>query len=116
MKNIINNIVLNNNNKLNISNFKNLKVGNFIVLKYLNNKNNKNYTQTIEGLIIAKKNGINLNITIKRIIENISIIQIFFLNSPKILSITIKNKYKVKKSKLYYLNKLKNKYKKLKII
>jgi large subunit ribosomal protein L19 len=116
IKNIINTIVLNNNNKLNVSNFLNIKVGNFIIIKYLNNKNNKNYIQTIEGLIISKKNGINSNITIKRIIDDINITQIFFLNSPKIISIVIKNKYKIRKSKLYFLNNLKNKYKKLKTI
>jgi large subunit ribosomal protein L19 len=116
IKNIINTIVSNNNIKLKIINCLNLKVGNVIVIKYLTNKNNKNYIQTIEGLIISKKNGINTNITIKRIIDDINITQIFYLNSPKIISIIIKNKYKIKKSKLYFLNNLKNKYKKLKTI
>jgi len=97
----------------NITNNNILNVGNYIIIKYLNNKN---YIQTIEGLIISKKNGINNNITIKRIVDNINIIHIFILNSPKIISITIKNKYKINRSKLYFLNKLKNKYKKLKIL
>jgi large subunit ribosomal protein L19 len=115
-KKIINNILLKNTN-LKVLNFLNLNVGNFIEIKYLNIKNNKNYIQKIQGLIISKKkNKLNTNITLKRTINNINILQTFFLNSSKIISINLKNIYKVKKSKLYFLNKLKNKYKKLKTI
>ena len=114
---IINEISLKHIKNLNIINLnKQLNVGNLVSLKYLSIKNKKEYIQKIIGLIISKKNNlINTNITIRRFINNILIEQTFFLNNSNILNIDIISKYKIRKSKLYYLRNLKNKYKKLKI-
>jgi large subunit ribosomal protein L19 len=115
---IINEILLKYVKNFNIINLnKKLNVGNLISLKYLTFKNKKEYIQKINGLIILKKNNlINTNITIRRFINNTLIEQTFFLNNSNILNIDIISKYKIRKSKLYYLRNLKNKYKKLKII
>ena len=116
--NIINEILLKYSKNLKILNIqKFLNIGNLISIDYIMFKNKKEYIQKITGLIIAKKkNSINTNITIKRTIDNNIIEQTFFLNSPKIISINIISIYKIRKSKLYFLRELKNKYKKLKII
>jgi large subunit ribosomal protein L19 len=82
----------------------NLKVGVKIV------EGNKERVQFYEGTIIAKKNSsLNTTITVRKILQGIGIERIFLIHSPKIDSITILNSSKVRRSKLYYVRKLKGK-------
>ena len=87
----------------------NVKVGVKII------EGNKERVQFYEGTILAKKNGsINTTITVRKILQGIGIERVFLLHSPKIDSITVLNSSKVRRSKLYYLRKLKGKASRLK--
>ena len=70
----------------------------------------KERVQFYEGTIIAKKNSsINTTITVRKVLQGIGIERIFLLHSPKIDSISVLRSAKVRRSKLYYLRKLKGK-------
>lgn len=87
----------------------NVKVGVKII------EGNKERVQFYEGTIIAKKNSsINTTITVRKTLQGIGIERIFLIHSPKIDSITILRSSKVRRSKLYYLRKLKGKASRLK--
>jgi len=93
--------------KTNLPTFKigdNVKVGVKII------EGTKERVQFYEGTIIAKKNSsINTTITVRKVLQGIGIERIFLLHSPKIDSITVLRSAKVRRSKLYYLRKLKGK-------
>jgi large subunit ribosomal protein L19 len=75
----------------------------------------KERVQFYEGTIIAKKNSsINTTITVRKILQGIGIERIFLIHSPKIDSIVVLRSSKVRRSKLYYLRKLKGKASRLK--
>ena len=87
----------------------NVKIGVKIV------EGNKERVQFYEGTILAKKNSsINTTITVRKILQGIGIERVFLIHSPKIDSITVLNSSKVRRSKLYYLRKLKGKASRLK--
>ena len=93
--------------KTNLPTFKigdNIKVGVKII------EGTKERVQFYEGTIIAKKNSsINTTITVRKVLQVIGIERIFLLHSPKIDSISVLRSAKVRRSKLYYLRKLKGK-------
>ena len=75
----------------------------------------KERVQFYEGTLLAQKNSsINTTLTVRKILQGIGIERIFLLHSPKIDSITVLNSAKVRRSKLYYLRKLKGKASRLK--
>ena len=87
----------------------NVKVGVKII------EGSKERVQFYEGTIIAKKNSsINTTITVRKILQGIGIERIFLIHSPKIDSIVVLRSSKVRRSKLYYLRKLKGKAGRLK--
>ena len=87
----------------------NVKVGVKII------EGNKERVQFYEGTIIAKKNSsINTTITVRKILQGIGIERIFLIHSPKVDSIEVLRSSKVRRSKLYYLRKLKGKASRLK--
>lgn len=73
-------------------------------------------TQTIEGVVIAKKHGnsINSTITVKQEVAKVGVERILPLHSPNIEEIKVLEKSKVRKAKLNYLRKSTGKKKKLK--
>ena len=76
---------------------------------------NKERVQSYEGIIIAKKNSsINISITVRKILQNVGVERIFLIHSPKLASIVISRSSKTRRSKLYYLRKLKGKASRLK--
>nr|AYO28207.1 ribosomal protein L19 [Synura sphagnicola] len=96
--------------------FLTLKVGDIIRIGYLIPEGEKERTQYYQGLIIAIKNrGIGKSLIIRRTVQGIGIEQIFILNSPKIVSILKKQSSKVRRSKLYFIRKLRGKSTRLKI-
>ena len=87
----------------------NLKIGVKII------EGNKERIQFYEGTLIAKKNSsLNTTITVRKVFQGIGIERIFLIHSPKINSIQILRSSKVRRSKLYYLRKLKGKASRLK--
>ena len=87
----------------------NVKVGVKII------EGDKERVQFYEGTIIAKKNSsINTTITVRKILQGIGIERIFLIHSPKIDSILVLRSSKIRRSKLYYLRKLRGKAGRLK--
>ena len=87
-----------------------LKVGDNVKVGVKIIEGNKERVQFYEGTIIAKKNtSINTRITVRKVLQGIGIERIFLLHSPKLDSISILRSSKVRRSKLYYLRKLKGK-------
>ena len=87
----------------------NIKIGVKII------EGNKERVQFYEGTIISQKNkSINQTITVRKILQGIGVERIFLVHSPKIDSIHVLRSSKVRRAKLYYLQKLKGKASRLK--
>lgn len=87
-----------------------LQVGDSVKVGVKITEGNKERVQFYEGTIIAKKNtSINARITVRKVLQGIGIERIFLLHSPKIDSISVLRSAKVRRSKLYYLRKLRGK-------
>jgi len=64
----------------------------------------KERIQPYEGIVIAKRNGgINETITVRRIFQGVGVERVFLLHSPRIVSIKVIRRGKVRRAKLYYL-------------
>jgi large subunit ribosomal protein L19 len=64
----------------------------------------KERVQPYEGVVIAKRNGgINATITVRRIFQGVGVERVFLLHSPRIASLKIMRRGKVRRAKLYYL-------------
>lgn len=75
----------------------------------------KERVQNFEGVVIAKKNGgISETFIVRHISYGIGVEKTFPLHSPKIASITVVRKGKVRRAKLYYLRNLTGKAAKVK--
>jgi len=92
-----------------------LKIGDNVKIGVKIIEGNKERVQFYEGTIIAKKNSsINTTITVRKTLQGIGVERIFLIHSPKVDSITVLSSAKVRRSKLYYLRKLKGKASRLK--
>ena len=105
-------------NNLQISlNEKNIVPGTLIRIEYKVPEGDKERVQYYEGIVISIQNkGISKTIKIRRILQGIGLVQTFFIKSPKIISIVSKQKYKVRRAKLYFISNFKGKSQRLKII
>jgi large subunit ribosomal protein L19 len=64
----------------------------------------KERVQPYEGTVIAMRNGgINETITVRRVFQGIGVERVFLVHSPRIESIKIIRRGKVRRAKLYYL-------------
>ena len=64
----------------------------------------KERVQPYEGTVIAKRNGsINETITVRRIFQGIGVERVFLVHSPRIESIKIIRRGRVRRAKLFYL-------------
>lgn len=87
-----------------------LKIGDNVKVGVKIIEGDKERVQFYEGTVIAKKNtSINTTLTVRKVVQGIGIERIFLLHSPKIDSISVLRSAKVRRSKLYYLRKLKGK-------
>lgn len=87
-----------------------LKIGDNVKVGVKIIEGDKERVQFYEGTVIAKKNtSINTTLTVRKVVQGIGIERIFLLHSPKIDSINVLRSAKVRRSKLYYLRKLKGK-------
>ena len=76
----------------------------------------KERIQEFVGLVIAKKHGrgVSSTITVREVISGVGVERIFPLHSPLIKNIEIVSRAKVRRAKLYYLRKVKEKKARLK--
>ena len=92
-----------------------LRIGDNVKIGVKVIEGNKERVQFYEGTILAKKNSsINTTIIVRRIFQGVGIERVFLIHSPKIDSIQVLRSSKVRRSKLYYLRKLKGKASRLK--
>ena len=81
-----------------------LEVGNNVKVYQKVVEGNRTRTQMFEGTVIAKKHGgINATFTVRRISYGVGVERTFPVNSPKIESIQVVRRGKVRRAKLYYL-------------
>lgn len=86
------------------SNLPNIYVGDTVKVGVIIQEGGKERTQPYEGVVIARRNGgINETITVRRIFQGIGVERVFLLHSPRIESIKIVRRGKVRRAKLYYL-------------
>jgi large subunit ribosomal protein L19 len=65
---------------------------------------NKERTQPYEGVVIAKRHGgSNATITVRKVFQGVGVERVFLIHSPRIESIKIIRRGKVRRAKLYYL-------------
>ena len=81
-----------------------LETGDTIKIGILIQEGNKERVQFSEGVIICiHKAALNTTITLRRILQGIGVEKVYPVHSPRITSIKILRKSKVKQAKLYYL-------------
>jgi large subunit ribosomal protein L19 len=101
--------------KPNTKNNTSVEIGDLLRIGYQIPEGDKERTQVCEGVVIAKQNrGVRKTFTLRRIVQGIGVEQIFLLHSPKIVSITKKQRAKVRQAKLYYIRELSGKATRLK--
>lgn len=65
--------------------------------------------QAFEGIVTVIKNrGVGKNFTVRKLSSGVGVERTFPMNSPKIASITVVRKGKVRRARLYYLRTLKS--------
>ena len=82
-------------------------VGDTVKVGYKIIEGGKERIQNFEGIVIARKNGgIQETFTVRHISYGVGVEKTYPLHSPKIASITVVRKGKVRRAKLYYLRDL----------
>lgn len=90
-------------------------VGDTVKVGYKIIEGGKERIQNFEGIVIARKNGgIQESFTVRHISYGVGVEKTYPLHSPKIASITVVRKGKVRRAKLYYLRNLTGKAAKVK--
>ena len=90
-------------------------VGDTVKAGYKIIEGGKERIQNFEGIVIARKNGgIQETFTVRHISYGVGVEKTYPLHSPKIASITVVRKGKVRRAKLYYLRDLTGKAAKVK--
>jgi large subunit ribosomal protein L19 len=65
---------------------------------------NKERVQPYEGTVIAMRNGgINETITVRKVFQGVGVERVFLIHSPRIATIQVMRRGKVRRAKLYYL-------------
>jgi large subunit ribosomal protein L19 len=86
------------------SNLPEIYVGDTVRVGVIIQEGGKERTQPYEGVVIAMRNGgINETITVRRVFQGVGVERVFLLHSPRIESIKIVRRGKVRRAKLYYL-------------
>ncbi|WP_017316673.1 50S ribosomal protein L19 [Mastigocladopsis repens] len=86
------------------SNLPEIFVGDTVRVGVKIKEGDKYRVQPYEGVVIGKRNGgINETITVRRVFQGVGVERVFLLHSPRIDSIKILRRGKVRRAKLYYL-------------
>lgn len=79
-------------------------VGDTVRIGVVIQEGGKERVQPYEGTIIAMRNGgINETITVRRVFQGVGVERVFLLHSPRVNSIEVIRRGKVRRAKLYYL-------------
>ncbi|MBW4444326.1 MAG: 50S ribosomal protein L19 [Plectolyngbya sp. WJT66-NPBG17] len=79
-------------------------IGDTVRVGVIIQEGDKERTQPYEGVVIAKGSaGITQNITVRRVFQGVGVERVFLLHSPRIESVKILRRAKVRRAKLYYL-------------
>ena len=90
-------------------------VGDTVKVGYKIIEGGKERIQNFEGIVIARKNGgIQETFTVRHISYGVGVEKTYPLHSPKIASITVVRKGKVRRANVYYLRDLTGKAAKVK--
>ena len=90
--------------------------GDIIRIAYKIPEGEKERIQHYEGLVISTHNrSLSRTFKIRRSVQGVGVEQTFLVNSPKIMTITLKQSSKVRRAKLYFIRNLKGKSARLKV-
>lgn len=86
------------------TNLPEIYVGDTVKVGVIIQEGGKERTQPYEGVVIAKRNGgINETITVRRVFQGVGVERVFLVHSPRIESVKVIRRGKVRRAKLYYL-------------
>jgi large subunit ribosomal protein L19 len=86
------------------SNLPILYVGDTVRVGVIIQEGGKERTQPYEGVIIAKGSaGLTKTITVRRVFQGVGVERVFLIHSPRIDTIKVLRRAKVRRAKLYYL-------------
>ncbi|MBE8967819.1 50S ribosomal protein L19 [Nostocales cyanobacterium LEGE 12452] len=86
------------------SNLPDIYVGDTVKVGVKIKEGEKYRVQPYEGVVIGKRNGgINETITVRKVFQGVGVERVFLLHSPRIDSIKVLRRGKVRRAKLYYL-------------
>ncbi|MBD2305970.1 50S ribosomal protein L19 [Chroococcidiopsis sp. FACHB-1243] len=86
------------------SNLPDIYIGDTVKVGVIIQEGGKERTQPYEGVVIAMRNsGINKTITVRRVFQGVGVERVFLLHSPRIDSVKVMRRGKVRRAKLYYL-------------
>ncbi|MBC1240905.1 50S ribosomal protein L19 [Nostoc linckia z18] len=86
------------------SNLPDIYVGDTVKVGVKIKEGDKYRVQPYEGVVIAKRNGgINETITVRKVFQGVGVERVFLLHSPRIESVKVLRRGKVRRAKLYYL-------------
>ena len=86
------------------TNLPEIYVGDTVKVGVIIQEGGKERTQPYEGVVIAMRNGgINETITVRRVFQGVGVERVFLLHSPRIESVKVIRRGKVRRAKLYYL-------------
>lgn len=86
------------------TNLPQIYVGDTVKVGVLIKEGDKERTQPYEGVVIAMRSGgINEAITVRRVFQGVGVERVFLVHSPRISSIKVIRRGKVRRAKLYYL-------------
>ncbi|MBC8122706.1 MAG: 50S ribosomal protein L19 [Gemmatimonadaceae bacterium] len=81
-----------------------LHVGDTVKVNVKIREGGKERVQSYEGTIISMRHGgINRTITVRRVFQGIGVERVFLVHSPRVDSMTVTRRGKVRRAKLYYL-------------
>lgn len=79
-------------------------VGDTVIVGYKIKEGNRERTQAFEGTVIKNQGkGARATFTVRRVLQGVGVERTFPLHSPKIESLKVIRKGKVRRAKLYYL-------------
>jgi large subunit ribosomal protein L19 len=81
-----------------------IQVGDTIKIGTLIKEGSKERVQYAQGVVISQhKAYLNTTITVRKVLQGVGVERIYLIHSPRIQTITIIRRSKVRRAKLYYL-------------